>query len=147
MKTILIVSLAFAALLTQTGCTVAMGGAKETNNVVFVEPGAVCRVATDDKIKVFAVTDDGKQVIADKNIAGMYVLPASVYNELKENWDKTHPAPAAKPAVKTSMVDLREKLQPLQTIAEDAGNIRDEAADIMAEKGLTKEEYYGDKLP
>lgn len=145
MRFVLLFCFALTALLTQSGCTIAMGGAKETNNFVFVEPGAVCRVATDDKIKVYAETADGKQVIAEKNIAGMYVMPASVYKELKENWDKTHPV--AKPAAKTTMVDMREKLQPLQTIAEDAGNIRDEASDIMAEKGLTKEEYYGDKLP
>lgn len=116
-------------LLAQSGCTVAMGGSKVTEETVFVEPGAECRVATDQKIKVFTLTTDGKQIVTEKNIGGFYCMPASVYYELKENWDKTHP-PTPKPAPKPAAV-APKKLKPLQTVAEsvDAGNLRDEKKD------------------
>lgn len=115
-------------LLAQSGCTVAMGGSKVTEETVFVEPGGVARVATDQKIKVFTTTDDGKQIVTEKNIGGFYVMPSSVYMELKENWDKTHPPVKAAP--KPTGV-LPNKLSPLQTVAEsvDAGNVRDENKD------------------
>jgi len=130
----IVMALILIAYLTSlSGCTVAVGGAKVTQETVFVEPGAVCRIATDDKIKIATVADDGTQVVVEKNIAGMYVLPASVYKEMRAEWLKSHPqkeqlVPAPK-AKTTTMSSIAEKVKPLQAIAMDAGNIRDENKD------------------
>jgi len=75
-------------LVSLSGC--AFGGAKETNNVILCEPGAVCRIATDEKIDVIATTDDGKKALCKKNMAGTVAMPDTVYQQLRECWNKAH---------------------------------------------------------
>lgn len=80
----------FAIFITYlSGC--AFGGSKVEDRTVFVEAGAVCRIATDKKIPVVAKDDAGKDIYEERNVGGMIVTPVSVYRELRENWVKTHP--------------------------------------------------------
>lgn len=104
----------FVSLLTQSGCAIALGGAKVTNEVVFVEPGGVVRIATDKPIKIFTTTADKTQVVVEKSIAGMYVMPESVYLKLTQEWEKNHPA--TKPAAEAV---LPKKLKGMDTVAEE----------------------------
>jgi hypothetical protein len=122
----------FVALLTQSGCTIAMGGAKETDAVVFIEPGGVVRVATDDKIKVMTTTADKKQVVTEKNIAGMYVLPESTYLKLTQEWEKNHPAPATVVLLKPSAVVPKKKLETVVEEVPAEAPLIDENADHEA---------------
>lgn len=103
------------ALLTQSGCTIAMGGAKVTDEIAFVEPGGVVRVASDKPVKVMTVTADKKQIVVEKNIAGMYVLPESVYLKLTQEWEKNHPAKPAPPPAAIVPVPTKK----LETVAEE----------------------------
>jgi hypothetical protein len=118
MLRILLVLFTFVVLLTQSGCTIALGGAKVTDDIVFVEPGGVVRVATDNPVKVYAMTADKKQVVVEKNIAGMYVLPESVYLKLTAEWEKNHPTAPAPAPVKPAAV-LPKKLMGMDTVAEE----------------------------
>ena len=90
---------ALALLLALNGC--AFGGAKETQTVIFVEPGQVVEIATDSKIPVSA---DGRTV-TQKNIGGCVAMPKSVYRAMREAWLQVHPeARGDDPARKTTPV-------------------------------------------
>ena len=72
------------------GCS--FGGSHVENNVILCEPGSVLTVATDEKIDVIATTDDGKKALCKKNIAGLRAMPDTVYQQLRDFWNKGHPA-------------------------------------------------------
>jgi len=93
-KDTLFCAVAFVTMLAVSGC--ALGGARETTNVVICEVGEVVEVATDSKIDVIVTTDDGKKAIAKKNMAGTVAMPKSVYRAMRECWLKAHPAEESK---------------------------------------------------
>lgn len=75
-------------LVNLVGC--AFGGGKEVNTVIFVEPGGVCKIATDEKIEVWVTTKDkdgkDKEVVVKKNLAGNICMPKSVYESLRQSF-------------------------------------------------------------
>lgn len=83
--------LAGAVLLCLAGCM----GTVERYHVILCEPGAVVQIATDKSIPVRVPDPDDKTgtkfIMTEKNMAGTVAMPKSVYDQLKAEWEKTHP--------------------------------------------------------
>ena len=77
------------SLVFLTGCM----GTQTTHDIVIAEPGAVVIIAQDKKIRVSAKRDDGKEVVTEKNLAGMVAVPITTYREMREAYIKTQAQP------------------------------------------------------
>lgn len=97
MKELIGASFLFVLLMVAGCMTANVGGSTETVEVIFVEPGEAGIIAQDDPIKVTVSTGkDGKgpKRLAKRNLAGMRVLPESVYQKLRAEYIKNHPEAA-----------------------------------------------------